>query len=319
MRFRTTGAPPSTRLRARLLSLVVLPLWQSLMAAPAHADSKAFDEPLTLLANMEQAWSAVDDYTKRVEKTERLVNGDVTQQTVFVKFRRPNHYYMIVLAGPNKNGELIYPAREGSELALAHAGGFRGGLARFLQKTVILSKVVPTEFRLDDPSLGEWQHQTATDASIGATIDRIAGNIRRAIEFGEGEIALANDCDAGDTCLLRLDFSFPTGVGETHEVEAGETLWSIAQAYGRSMYTLWYANPDIRGPRKLKSGQSLFIPRYYSARGTVWVSPQSLLPTRIEIFDANDELYERYIYAEVRLNVGLTDADFDPENPDYRF
>ena len=318
MRSRTTCATLANRLPAWLPGVALLPLWLCL-AAPALAAGGAFDDALALLAEMEQAWSAVDDYTKLVQKTERLVNGDVTEQTVFVKFRRPNHFYIIVLDGPNKNGELIYPAREGSDLAVAHAGGFRGGLARLLQKTVILRKVVPTEFRLDDPSLGEWQHQTATDASIGATIDRIAGNIRRGIEYGEGEIGVAKDCDKNGNCPLRLDFSFPTGVGETHRVADGETLWSIGQAYGRSMYTLWYANPDIRGPRKLKPGRSLFIPRYYAARGSVWVSPQSLLPTRIEIFDANDELYERYIYTEVRLNPGLTDADFNPENPDYRF
>jgi outer membrane lipoprotein-sorting protein len=317
MRSRTTCAIATNRRPSWLLGLALLLLQSA--ANPAHADGGAFDDALALLAEMEQAWSQVDDYTKLVEKTERLVNGDVTQQTVFVKFRRPNQYYMIVLAGPNEDGELIYPAREGSDLAVAHAGGFRGGLARFLQKTVILRNVVPTEFRLDDASLGEWQHQTADDASIGATIDRIAGNVRRAIEYREGEIGVANECDEDDNCLIRLDFSFPTGVGETHRVEDGQTLWSIGEAYGRPMYTLWYANPDVRGPRKLETGQSLFIPRYYAARGSVWVSPQRLLPTRIDIFDANDELYERYVYAEVRLNVGLTDADFDPENPDYRF
>lgn len=318
MRSGITCATLANRRPAWLLSLALLPLWHCL-AAPAHADGGAFDEALALLTEMEQAWSEVDDYTKLVDKTERLVNGDVTEQTVFVKFRRPNHFYMIVLEGPNKDGELIYPAREGSDLAVAHAGGFRGGLARFLQKTVILRKVVPTEFRLDDPSLGEWQHQTATDASIGATIDRIAGNVRTAIEYGEGGVSVTEDCDEHGDCLLRLDFSFPTGVGKTHRVEDGETLWSIGDAWDRSMYTLWYANPGIRGPRRLEPGQKLFIPRYYAARGSVWVSPQSLLPTRIEIFDANDQLYERYVYAEVRVNVGLTDADFDPENPDYRF
>lgn len=318
MEPRTTCSTLADRLSARLPRLVLLPLWLG-FAVPAHADGGAFDDALALLAEMEQAWSAVDDYTKLVEKTERLVNGDVTEQSVFVKFRRPEYFYMIVLDGLNKGGELIYPAREGSDLAVAHAGGFRGGFARFLQKTVILRKVVPTEFSLDDPSLGEWQHQTATDASIGATIDRIAGNVRRAAAYGEGEIGVAEDCDAGGNCLLRLDFSFPTAVGETHEVVDGETLWSIGDAYGRSMYTLWYANPQVRGPRKLRAGQNLFIPRYYAARGSVWVSPERLLPTRIEIFDADGELYERYVYAEVRVNVGLTDADFDPENPDYRF
>ncbi len=268
---------------------------------------------------MEQAWLEIDDYSKLVDKTERLINGDITQQTVFIKFRRPGDHYMTVLEGPNKGGELIYPAREGSDLAVAHAGGFKGGLARFLQATVILRKVVPTEFRLDDPSLGEWQHQTAADTSIGATIDRIAGNVRRAIEFGEGEIGVTDDCDDAGNCLLNLAFLLPADAGEEHVVQDGETLWTIAAAYGRPMYVVWYNNPDVKGPRKVKPGTTLFIPRYYAARGTVWVSPDSLLPERIEIFDADDRLYERYVYRDVRLNIGLTDLDFDPENPDYRF
>jgi hypothetical protein len=318
MGFRTTCATPSFGLSASQPSLAVLVLWLCL-AAPAHADSETFDDALALLDSMERAWSQVDDYTKLVDKTERLVNGDVTQQTVLVKFRRPGQIYIAVLEGANEGGELIYPAREGSELAVAHAGGFKGGLARFLQKTVILRKVVPTEFRLDDPSLGEWQHQTAANASIGATIDLIAGNIRLAAEHGEGEIRLSEDCDDADNCLLKIDFSFPTDVGRSHEVQDGENLWTIAESYGRPMYVVWYNNPGVRGPRKLKTDETLFIPRYYAARGTVWVSPETLLPVHIEIFDANGELYERYRYRDVRLNIGLTDVDFDPENPDYRF
>lgn len=318
MRSRTTCATPASRLAARPVSLLLV-LLSLLVEGAAYARNSQGDAVLDLLSDMEQAWSEINDYSKLVDKTERLVNGDVTQQTVFIKFRQPNEYYMTVLDGPNKGGELIYPAREGSDLAVAHAGGFKGGLARFLQATVILRKVVPTEFRLDDPTLGEWQHQTATDTSMGATIERIAGNVRRAIEFDEGDIGVAEDCDNEGNCLFRLDFSLPAGVGEEHVVAEGETLWSIAAAYGRPMYVLWYNNPDVRKPRKVRPGRTLFIPRYYSARGTVWVSPGTLLPEKIEIFDENDELYERYVYRDVRLNIGLTDLDFDPENPDYRF
>lgn len=318
MRSRTTCATSASRLAARPASwrLVVLSL---LVQGAACAQDGQVDAVLDLLSDMERAWSEIDDYSKLVDKTERLINGDVTQQTVFIKFRQPSQYYMAVLEGPNKGGELIYPAHADSDLAVAHAGGFKGGLARFLQATVILRKVVPTEFRLDDPTLGEWQHQTATDTSMGATVARIAGNVRRAIEFDEGDIGIAEDCDDDGNCLFRLDFSLPADVGEEHVVREGETLWTIAAAYGRPMYVLWYNNPDVRGPRKIRPGRTLFIPRYYSARGTVWVSPDTLLPVRIEIYDANDALYERYAYRDVRLNIGLTDLDFDPENPDYRF
>ena len=33
----------------------------------------------------------------------------------------------------------------------------------------------------------------------------------------------------------------------------------------------------------------------------------------------NDELIEEYTYLKLELNVGLTDKDFDPANPDYKF
>lgn len=318
MGFRTTCDKRGISLAAWLRG-VALPGLAALLLGWGPAAGAEFDEALELLADMEDAWSRINDYSKLVDKTERLVNGDVTQQTVFVKFRRPGQYYMTVLEGPNKDGELIYPAREGSDLAVAHAGGFKGGFAKFLQKTVIFRRVVPTEFRLDDPTLGEWQHQTATDTDIGSTIAQIAGNIRRGIDFGEGEITVSEDCDDDSRCLFQLDFAFPAGVGKTHAVRAGETLWNIAADYGRPMYVIWYNNPDVRGPRKLKPGMTLFVPRYYSARGSVWVSPETLLPTQIDIFDAEERLYERYVYRDVQLNLGLTDLDFDPKNPDYRF
>jgi outer membrane lipoprotein-sorting protein len=286
-------------------------------AAPAVANDA--EEVLSFLSDMEKTWARVVDYTKRVEKTERLVDGDVTEQVIAFKYRQPGDFYMKVLEGPNKGGELIYPVREGSELAVAHAGGFKGGLARFLLKTRILSGIVPTEFALDDPEIGDWQHQAVPDTSIGATIAQIAGNVRRAVENGEGAVGLVQDCADELHCQVRLDFEFPPHAGVEHEVRDGETLWTIASSYGRPMYVVWYGNRDVKGPRKLRPGQTLFIPTYYAARGSVWISPDSLVPARIEIFDADGELYERYVYSDVQLNVGLTDRDFDTTNPDYRF
>ena len=286
---------------------------------PGLAAADGADDVLSVLDEMEQNWAQIQDYTKQVAKTERLVDGDVTEQVVVVKYRRPGHFYMKVLEGPNKSGELIWPVREDSELAVAHAGGFKGGLAKFLVKTVIFRKMVPTEFALDDPQIGEWQHQTVPDTSIGATIAQIARNVRLAVENNEGKVALSQDCAGDAPCLVRLDFEFPADSGQTHKTVEGETLWGIAEAYDRPMYVIWYSNPHVKGPRKVKAGQELFIPTYYSARGSVWVAPDSLLPTRIEIFDADGRLYERYIYNDVQINVGLTDLDFDPQNPDYRF
>ena len=46
---------------------------------------------------------------------------------------------------------------------------------------------------------------------------------------------------------------------------------------------------------------------------------ESKLPIQIAIYDAEDRLTEKYGYEHLQLNVGLTDLDFEPTNPDYRF
>ncbi len=58
---------------------------------------------------------------------------------------------------------------------------------------------------------------------------------------------------------------------------------------------------------------------YYAPRVVMDFDLESKLPLRIEIYDAGDRLMEQYGYEELQVNVGLSDRDFDPANPDYRF
>jgi outer membrane lipoprotein-sorting protein len=58
---------------------------------------------------------------------------------------------------------------------------------------------------------------------------------------------------------------------------------------------------------------------YYCMVAVIDVDRESRLPVYAEIFDWDGQLIERYGYRDVRLNHGLTDADFDPKNPAYGF
>ncbi len=58
---------------------------------------------------------------------------------------------------------------------------------------------------------------------------------------------------------------------------------------------------------------------YYAPRAKICFNVKTKMPTRVSTWDAEDNLVEDYSYADVRLNPGLTDADFDPENADYNF
>ena len=40
---------------------------------------------------------------------------------------------------------------------------------------------------------------------------------------------------------------------------------------------------------------------------------------RIRVYDRDDELIENYGYEKLDLNAPLSDADFDPKNPEYHF
>ncbi len=57
----------------------------------------------------------------------------------------------------------------------------------------------------------------------------------------------------------------------------------------------------------------------------IFIDTERMIPLRYAAFmwpkKAGEEppLEEEYTYLDVKLNVGLTDADFDPENPDYKF
>ncbi len=58
---------------------------------------------------------------------------------------------------------------------------------------------------------------------------------------------------------------------------------------------------------------------YYCMTAVMDMDHEYYLPVYAEIFDWHGQLIERYGYSDVRLNPGLTDADFDPKNPAYGF
>lgn len=52
---------------------------------------------------------------------------------------------------------------------------------------------------------------------------------------------------------------------------------------------------------------------YPACRTRVYIDAEHLLPICIEAWDADDRLLCRYVFADVKLNTGLTAGDFDPD------
>jgi len=58
--------------------------------------------------------------------------------------------------------------------------------------------------------------------------------------------------------------------------------------------------------------------RYYCHRVKQYMDYQRALEPKAEVFNWDNELQESFIYTKIKLNAGLTDKDFDPNNPEYR-
>jgi hypothetical protein len=57
----------------------------------------------------------------------------------------------------------------------------------------------------------------------------------------------------------------------------------------------------------------------YAPKTEIALDPATLLPVSITSYDADGSLLESYNYRDIKTNVGLTDADFSPENSNYKF
>ncbi|MDA9981844.1 DUF1571 domain-containing protein [Gammaproteobacteria bacterium] len=283
------------------------------------ADSVPVSKVLELVTSMEASWAKVNDYTKVIEKTERLIDGSVKYERGTMKFRKPDQHYLRVDEGMNEGSEIIYPMPGGKNLAIAHPGGLTGSMIRIMTRTPLIKGLVPTIFSIRDPKIIKGQHHTIADSNLGSVIRLISSNLRTAARYAEGSVQLYTDASFDGRPVYKIQITLPGNVGTRHVVRRENNLWTIAQKYNQNRYVILYHNANVLSSVDPGSGQVIFIPRYYAPRGDIWVSKQSLLPVKLEIYDSDGNLYESYVYSSIEINPGLTDLDFDPWNPAYRF
>ncbi len=58
---------------------------------------------------------------------------------------------------------------------------------------------------------------------------------------------------------------------------------------------------------------------FYNAKIDLYLDKEHLLPVKVTVYDWSDELYEEYIFHDLRYNAGLSEKDFDPKNEEYNF
>jgi len=66
-------------------------------------------------------------------------------------------------------------------------------------------------------------------------------------------------------------------------------------------------------------GDAVIVPDFYAGRMTLWIDEKLHLPVQADIYDHDGRLYEHYEHHDLKIDVPLTGADFDPKNPAYDF
>ncbi|HET6515524.1 MAG TPA: DUF1571 domain-containing protein [Thermodesulfovibrionales bacterium] len=102
--------------------------------------------------------------------------------------------------------------------------------------------------------------------------------------------------------LMRTNLKKSTNAQEVNIKEHGEE-----KVYGRTTRKVEIIFPKDK------------TKYYYCYRALMNFDVETKVPIRVHIYDWDDSLLESYGYEAVKLHAGLTEADFDPNNSEYRF
>jgi outer membrane lipoprotein-sorting protein len=58
---------------------------------------------------------------------------------------------------------------------------------------------------------------------------------------------------------------------------------------------------------------------YYNAKILLYMDKEHMLPIKVTVYDWSDVIYEEYTFHNLKLDVGLNEKDFDPDNYEYNF
>jgi len=268
---------------------------------PLAQEAAAVPTVEEILKRAEEAVSALKDYSGKMILEERFGKKFGRAETVF-KFKKPFSVYIKYLK-PHTGREAIFRRGWNNDKIKVHKGDFP-------DITLNLDPYGSTAM--------EDNHHPITDFGLENTIRISSSNLKKALGRGEGKFQVVDAGDIFGEPAWKIEAELPKG---GYFITAGkkETLWDIARRTGQDMYLILYTNPKYDDPDDVDEGDKVFIPNYYGGKTEFIVSKTTWLPRRVCSWDWEGQPYECYHYPELKLNPGLSDKDFDPDNKEYKF
>lgn len=210
-----------------------------------------------LISNMVEKFETVTDYTCKLDKRVRK-NGILYEDlAIYVKYKKPTHYYFRWTLGKEKGREVIFVAGKYNNKLVAHPGG----VLKFMT------------FHLDPEGRMAMQRNrhSLQQSGMEKIVHLIASNYMLAREKGLDAIQYIGEDRIDERDMWIVEGRFPKNQG------------------------------------------------FYAHRVIVSIDKSMSLPASISIFDWSARLAEEYVFRDLKINVGFTEHDFDPDNPEYNY
>ena len=199
----------------------------------------------------------VADYTctldKRVKK-EGIIHEELD---IYVKYKKPKHYYFRWNRGLSKGQEVIFVSGKFGDKIVAHTAG----LFRYFT------------FHLDPEgniAMKKNRH-SLKDSGLEKVMHLIETNYIRSREIGLDAV---------------------TYMGEDRI--SGRDVWVIKGRF-----------PEDQG--------------FYAHEIIMAMDKTLHLPIKVSVFDWSSSLVEEYVFRDLVINVGFSEYDFNPDNPEYNY
>jgi hypothetical protein len=299
--------PTSHRCAGFLLALLAASAMHAAPTLGTAASSSPGQDPGAWMRAMGAAAASLSDYTMTLHKQEWIDGeGMSPEEVVEVKWARGERYYFKKLRGSSKGREVLFRK------------GWNDDRLR-----VSLNTWPNVKLNLDPYGklAMDGLNRPIDETSLVYLVDTVLKNALTGERRADGTMTFVGRETALGRRCVKLDVRGPARAGSWYTAEPGENMLDIARKLGHAVRTISHANSG-KGAKdiyKVEAGDRIYVPRYYASRIELWIDDETRLPVRALIYDDNGVLFERYEHRDLKINVGLREADFSPENPSYNF
>ena len=103
-----------------------------------------------------------------------------------------------------------------------------------------------------------------------------------------------------------------------YTLKEGENISTVSERLNINDYMVLERNPEIDYYTDVKAGQVINIPNMYAKKMILYIEPELMLPTQIELFD-DKGLYAVYSYNKLVINKPFQWDEFHTTFKDYHF